>query len=64
MRDSVTGAILGVRDVMPLVRATRNQLEVDYLPPYGDPEVSIPGELFTYLTLGAATVALLDRLAN
>lgn len=38
----------------PLVRPTRSQAEVDLLPPYGDPEVSLRGELGTYLTLGAA----------
>jgi hypothetical protein len=63
MKQTVTGAILE-RDVTPLVRPTRSQVEVDYLPPYGDPEVNIPGEVATYLTLGAATVTLLDRLAE
>lgn len=46
--------------VTPLIRSTRNQLEIDFLPPYGDPEVSIPGEFATYLAFGAVTVKLLD----
>lgn len=53
--------VLPVTGVGPLVRASRNQLEVDYLPPYGDPEVSIPGELATYAVVGGLTVAALDR---
>jgi hypothetical protein len=40
--------------VAPLVRPTRNQAEVELLPPYGDPEVSLAGELGTYLVVGAA----------
>lgn len=46
----------------PLVRSTRSELEVEYLPPYGDPEVSIPGEVATYAVAGAAAVELLKRL--
>lgn len=37
----------------PLVRPTRSQAEVELLPPYGDPEVSLAGELGTYLVVGA-----------
>lgn len=48
----------------PLIRSTRNQLEIDYLPPYGDPEVSIPGELATYFAVGAFTVKVLDFLGE
>lgn len=36
----------------PLVRPTRNEAEVTLLPPYGDPEVSLTGELGTYLLVG------------
>lgn len=49
----------------PLVRPTRNQAEIDFLPPYGDPEVSIVGEFGTYFVVGAALTAgltVLDRL--
>lgn len=45
----------------PLVRATHSQLEVTLLPPYGDPEVSIPGELATYAVVGGLVVELLER---
>lgn len=52
----------GLPRVTPLVRATHNQLEVDYLPPYGDPEVSIPGEVATYAVVGGLLVELSERL--
>jgi len=52
------------RGLAPLVRSTRNQMEIDYLPPYGDPEVSIPGEVATYLALGVTTAEVLDRLGE
>lgn len=52
------------RGVKPLVRSTRNQLEIDLLPPYGDPEVSLPGEVATYAALGAAAVATFERLGD
>jgi len=52
------------RGVAPLVRASRNQIEIDYLPPYGDPEVNVLGEVATYVALGTATVELLDRLGD
>ncbi len=48
----------------PLVRPTRSQLEVEYLPPYGDPEVSIPGEVATYAVAGLAAVELLDKVRD
>lgn len=50
--------------VTPMVRASRSQAEIEYLPPYGDPEVSIPGEVATYLAVGAVTVELLERLLD
>lgn len=46
----------------PLVRPTRNQAEVDLLPPYGDPEVSLAGELGTYLLVGAVAALVYRRL--
>lgn len=52
------------RGVAPLVRSTRSQLEIDLLPPYGDPEVNIPGEVATYLVLGATAVELVGRLSD
>lgn len=48
--------------ITPLVRATRNQLEVEYLPPYGDPEVNMVGEWATYAVVAAAVSVALDRL--
>jgi len=62
MKPMADERILPEPSLTPLVRASRNQLEVDYLPPYGDPEVSIPGELATYAVVGGLTVAVLDRL--
>lgn len=61
MSPKVTGELLRQTGVTPLVRATRNQLEIDYLPPYGDPEVSIPGEVATYVLVGTAMAECLDR---
>lgn len=52
------------RRVKPMIRSTRSQVEIDYLPPYGDPEVSIPGEAATYVALGVAAVELFDRLGD
>lgn len=48
--------------VTPLVRAAHSQLEVDYLPPYGDPEVHIPGEVATYALAGGLAAVVVDRL--
>lgn len=50
--------------VMPLVRATHHQIEIDYLPPYGDPEVSIPGEVATYFVVSGLAIELLERLRD
>ena len=52
------------RGVVPHVRSSRNQAEVDFLPPYGDPEVNMLGEVATYLVVGAAAVEGLDRLRD
>lgn len=54
MRASQPAAVLRRVGLGPLVRPTRNQAEVDFLPPYGDPEVSLGGELATYAVVGAA----------
>lgn len=54
MRPSRPTAALRRAGVAPLVRPTRSQAEIDLLPPYGDPEVSLSGELGTYLALGGA----------
>lgn len=52
MYRSVTEAYQQLDDARPLVRPTYNQLEVKLLPPYGDPEVNIPGEVGTYVAAG------------
>ncbi len=48
----VVEAYRHLADARPLVRPTYNQLEVMLLPPYGDPEVNIPGEVGTYVAAG------------
>lgn len=48
----------------PLVRATHSQVEIDYLPPYGDPEVNLVGEIATYLVVSTVVVELVDRLTD
>lgn len=48
----------------PLIRATRSQPEVVCLPPYGDPEVSIPGEVATYVAAGCLAAELVAHLGE
>lgn len=51
-------------DARPFVRPTDNQFEVTLLPPYGDPEVHIPGAVGTYVVAGLlvnAVVELIDE---
>jgi len=48
----------------PLVRATHSDLEVACLPPYGDPEVNIVGEVATYAIAGGLAAGVLDILAE
>lgn len=48
-------------DVRPLVRPTYSQLEVDLLPPYGDPEVHLVGEVGTYVAAGLLVNAVIER---
>lgn len=62
MEGTVSGRLLRRAGVTPLVRAAHSQLEVDYLPPYGDPEVHIPGEVATYVVAGGLAAAALNRL--
>lgn len=49
-------------DVRPLVRPTYDQLEVTFLPPYGDPEVHLVGELGTYIVAGLCINAVTELL--
>lgn len=64
MLEAVAAAYRQLDAMRPLVRPTYNQFEVTLLPPYGDPEVHLLGELGTYLVAGlfinAATEALHD----
>lgn len=46
----------------PLVRPTYHQFEVAFLPPYGDPEVYLPGEIGTYLVAGLFLSAVTELL--
>lgn len=46
----------------PLVRATHSEFEVEYLPPYGDPEVDVAGEVVTYAIVGAIAAVFVDHL--
>ena len=62
MKPATAEELLRRSEVTPLVRSTRNQLEIDYLPPYGDPEVNLLGEFTTYLVVSAVVVELLDRI--
>lgn len=64
MNPTPAEELLRRTDVTPLIRATRNQVEIDYLPPYGDPEVSIPGEIATYTVASAAVIAALEHLSR
>lgn len=63
MLRAVAEARSRIDDIRPLVRPTYNEFEVALLPPYGDPEVHIPGEVGTYLLAGLcidAATELLD----
>jgi hypothetical protein len=62
MIDLASRAYQQFDDARPLVRPTYNQLEVTLLPPYGDPEVHIPGEIGTYLAAGVLVNAVTERL--
>lgn len=53
-----------LRDVRPLVRPTYNQFEVALLPPYGDPEVHVPGEVGTYIVAGLLVNGIAELLAD
>lgn len=51
-------------DVRPLVRPTYSQLEVDLLPPYGDPEVHLVGEAGTYVAAGILINTAIESLSE
>lgn len=62
MRPSPAKESLRRIGLAPLVRPTRNQAEVEFLPPYGDPEVRFVGELTTYLIVVSIAALLYRRL--
>ena len=64
MLDSVATAYQQLDDIRPLVRPTYNQFEVTLLPPYGDPEVHLPGEVGTYFATGLFVNALVELLRD
>ncbi len=45
-------------------RTANNRFEVDLLPPYGQPEVSIIGEAASYASLVFVTGLLVSRIFN
>jgi len=64
MDASVADTLRRRTGLAPLVRATHSDLEVACLPPYGDPEVNIPGEVATYAIAGGLAAGVLDILAE
>jgi hypothetical protein len=62
MIDPVGKAYQQLQAARPLVRPTYNQFEVTYLPPFGDPEVHIPGEVGTYVVTGLLANAVAEFL--
>lgn len=62
MREQVVTAYQQFDAARPLVRPTYNQFEVALLPPYGDPEVHIPGEVGTYAAALLLTNVVLEFL--
>jgi hypothetical protein len=62
MPGPVVEAYHRLDDARPLVRPTYNQFEVTFLPPYGDPEVHLPGELGTYVVAGLCVNAVAKSL--
>jgi hypothetical protein len=64
MIDVVARAYQRVEAARPLVRPTYNDFEVRLLPPFGDPEVHIPGALGTCLAAGVVITALTEQLSD
>lgn len=62
MIDPVATAYRRLDDARPLVRPAYNQFEITLLPPFGDPEVHVPGEAATYVGVGVLASAVLERL--
>lgn len=64
MTGPVASAYRRLEDARPLVRPTYNQLEVKFLPPYGDPEVHVPSEVGTYFFTGLFVNVLVEFLED
>jgi hypothetical protein len=64
MNEPVGSAYRRLAEAQPLVRPTYNQFEVQFLPPYGDPEVHVPSEVGTYFVTGLFVNVLLEFLQN
>lgn len=62
MNGVVARAYRRFEEAGPLVRPTHNQFEVMFLPPYGDPEVHVPGEVGTYFVTGLFVNTLIERI--
>jgi hypothetical protein len=60
MLELVSEAYDRIDGARPLVRPTYNQFEVQCLPPFGDPEVSILGELGVYVAVGVVVDLALE----
>jgi len=64
MPGLVDSAYRRLDELRPLVRPTYNHYEITFLPPYGDPEVHIPGEVGTYLAAGLLVNAFAERFGD
>ncbi len=64
MLRQVSKAYQQFDDTRPFVRPTYNQFEVTVLPPYGDPEVHVPGEIGTYIVAGVFANVVLEQLVE
>lgn len=62
MASPVTAAYRRLAEIRPLVRPTYNQFEISLLPPYGDPEVNVAGEVGTYVAVVLFVSSLSERL--
>ena len=60
----VTKAYRQFEDARPFVRPTYSQGEITVLPPYGDPEVHVFGEIGTYVVASIFACAVLERLVK
>ena len=62
MLGSVDAAYQQLNDLRPLIRPAYNEFEVEFVPPYGDPEVHLLGELGTYVAAGLFVSAITELL--